>query len=435
MKLNYLPILIAEHQGSFWFAPKGSTFAEETDSFFMAILYISAFFFVLVVAAMFVFAIKYRRRPGYQGDSEALHSNLLEIAWTVIPTLIVCWIFIRGVNGYMDMMTPPPNTIDIDVTASKWVWSFTYPNGAESNELHVPIGKAVRLRMRSLDVLHSFYVPAFRAKQDVVPGRLNVMWFQPILEGKYKLFCTEYCGDNHSEMLADVEVHSYENYLKKLESLNEHPQSPVAHGEWLYERRGCKGCHSLEPDKVIVGPSFAKKWGGQFVDVSGKSVTVDEEYFIESLEYPQAKMRTEFSKASQMPSYKGRLKPNEIDALLAMFKALEDGQITDEERNAMPSTVDGTAPVPKIDPDSVTEDSSPIELEDAQSPSPANDSPHAESVQAETIDKETEGAESANADSTKSQESNSESGEPQSGQSDLESPASVDLVPEDPSEN
>ncbi len=337
MNLNFLSPLFAEHQGSFWFAPAGSTFAEEIDSFFMIILYISAFFFVLVVGAMVLFAIKYRRRPGYEGDSNALHNNLLEITWTVIPTLIVCWIFVRGVEGYMDMITPPPETIDINVTASKWVWSFTYPNGAESNELHVPNGRAVRLRMRSMDVLHSFYVPAFRAKQDIVPGRVNVMWFQPILEGKFKLFCTEYCGDNHSEMLADVQVHSYEDYLKKLDELNQHPEAPVAHGEWLYERRGCKGCHSLEPDKVIIGPSFANKWGREFNDVSGQSVAFDEEYFIESLEYPQAKMRPEFAKASQMPSYKGRLKPNEIDALLAMVKALEDGEITDEERTAMPA--------------------------------------------------------------------------------------------------
>lgn len=343
MDLNSLPILMAEHQGSYWFAPAGSTFAEETDSFFMVLLYIATFFFVLVVGAMVIFAIRYRRRPGYQGDSTALHNNLLEITWTVVPTLIVCWIFVRGVEGYMDMMTPPPETIDINVTASKWNWAFTYPNGAESNELHVPVGKAVRLQMRSLDVLHSFFVPAFRAKQDVVPGRVNVMWFEPILEGKYKLFCTEYCGDNHSEMLANVEVHSYEKYLKKLEELNIHPEPPVAHGVWLYERKGCKGCHSLEPNKIVVGPSFANRWGQQFTDTAGQSVKFDEAYFAESLEVPQAKMRPEFAKASQMPSYKGRLNPKEIDALMAMIRALEDGQITDEERDAV-AVPDATIP-------------------------------------------------------------------------------------------
>ncbi|MBX3420720.1 MAG: cytochrome c oxidase subunit II [Pirellulaceae bacterium] len=336
MNLNLLPTLFAEHQGSFWFAPAGSTFAEETDWLFMVLLYISGFFFVLVVGAMVWFAIKFRRRAGYQGDSTALHNNALEIFWTIVPTIIVCWIFYRGVQGYMDMTNPPPETVDINVTASKWNWSFTYPNGAESNELHLPVDKSIRLRMRSNDVLHCFYVPAFRTKQDVVPGRLNVLWFHTILEGKFKLFCAEYCGDNHSEMLADVQVHSQEDYEKKLAELNKHPEAPVAHGEWLYERRGCKGCHSLEPGKVVIGPSFAGSWNKQFNNIDGQSVTFDEQYFIESVESPQAKMKPEFAKASQMPSYKGRLKPKEIDALIAMIRALEDGQITDEERNALP---------------------------------------------------------------------------------------------------
>jgi cytochrome c oxidase subunit II len=337
MNLLTMPTwMIAEHQGTFWFAPAASTFAEETDSFFMILLYISAFFFVIVVGAMVFFAVRYRRRPGYEGNPDALHNNFLEITWTVIPTLIVCWIFVRGVEGYMDMVTPPPETIDINVTAAKWNWSFAYPNGAESNELHVPIGKAVRLRMRSTDVLHSFYVPAFRTKQDVVPGRVSVVWFEPTMEGEFNLFCTEYCGDNHSEMLARVVVHSQEGFARKLEELNQHPEAPVAHGEWLYERKGCKGCHAIEPGKVVIGPSFAGSWDKEFRDVSGAGVKFDEEYFIESLEYPQAKMKPEFAKASQMPSYKGRLKPKEIDALMAMVKALEDGQITDEERMAMP---------------------------------------------------------------------------------------------------
>lgn len=344
MKSYITTCLLGQHQGSFFFPPKGSTFAEETDTFFMLILYISTFFFVLVVGAMIWFAVKYRRRPGYQGDSAALHNNALEIAWTVIPTLIVCWIFARGVQGYMDMMTPPPETIDIGVTASKWNWAFTYPNGAESNELHVPVGKAIRLNLRSNDVLHSFYVPAFRAKQDVIPGRVGMLWFKPILEGQYTLFCTEYCGDNHSEMLAKVEVHSEESFQKKLVELNKHPESPVAHGEWLYERKGCKGCHSLEPNKVVIGPSFAGSWGKDFDMTSGQKVKFDDAYFVESLEQPQAKMKPEFAKASQMPSYKGRLKPNEMDALKAMLKALEDGQITQEERDALPEAPEGAVP-------------------------------------------------------------------------------------------
>jgi cytochrome c oxidase subunit 2 len=347
--MNTINLLLAKHEGTYWFPPKGSTFAEETDTFFMYILYISIFFFVLVVGAMILFAIKYRRRAGYQGDSTALHNNALEITWTVIPTLIVCWIFARGVNGYMDMITPPAETIDINVTARKWSWSFQYPNGAESNELHLPIDKAVRLLMRSDDVLHSFYVPAFRAKQDVVPGRLTTLWFKPILEGTYKLFCTEYCGDNHSEMLSDVFVHSQAAYEAKLLELAKSPEPPVEHGEWLYKRRGCIGCHSIEENKVIIGPSFHGSFGKEITDsISGKKLKFDEAYVQESIEYPQAKMKPEFAKVAQMPSYKDRFKPKELAALTAYLKALEDGKVTPEELKAMPPAEPpvGTTPAP-----------------------------------------------------------------------------------------
>lgn len=354
--MNTLPF-IAEHQGSYWFAPAGSTFAEETDTLFMYILYISIFFFVLVVGAMVIFAYKYRRRQGYQGDSTALHSNALEITWTVIPTLIVCWMFARGVQGYMDQMTPPAETIDINVKAVKWNWSFTYPNGAESNELHVPINRPVRLLLRSDDVLHSFYVPAFRAKQDVVPGRVTVLWFEAILKtepGKpFPLYCTEYCGDDHSRMRADVYVHSYEDYEKKLVELNKNPEEPVKHGQWLYERRGCKGCHSLEDGKVLIGPSFAGSWGKEVKDsISGTTVKFDEQYVQESIENPQAKMRAEFAKAAQMPSYKGRFKAKELIAINAFLKALEDGKISPEEESAMPPPA--PAPTPTGDGTSLT---------------------------------------------------------------------------------
>jgi cytochrome c oxidase subunit II len=341
MAYSFPTVLAVAREGSFWFPPKASTFAEETDAFFMYILYISIFFFVLVVGAMFYFAWKYRRRPGYQGDSRALHNNALEITWTVIPTIIVCWIFARGVYGYIDMVRPPADTIDINVEARKWAWLFEYPNGAKSPELHLPNNRAIRLLMRSEDVLHSFYVPAFRAKTDIVPGRVNVMWFQPILEGEYPLYCAEYCGDQHSEMLARVFVHSQEDYDKWLAEAVRPPEAPVAHGEWLYERAGCKSCHSVEPGKVVVGPSFAGIYGTEFQSTSGRRIVVDEQYINESILEPLKEMRPEFARASQMPSFQGKLNSQEINALTAFIRALRDGEITDEERGAMPAPEQG----------------------------------------------------------------------------------------------
>lgn len=333
--LNAIPNLLAvEREGSFWFPPQGSTFAEETDLLFMYILYISLFFFVIVVGAMLYCVWKFRRRPGYVGDSKALHNNALEIAWTVIPTIIVCWIFARGVYGYIDMMRPPAETIDINVEARKWAWLFEYPNGARSPELHIPVDQAVRLRMRSEDVLHSFFVPAFRAKTDVVPGRVNTMWFKPILKGEFPLYCTEYCGDQHSEMLARVVVHDQEGYEQFLAEAIKPPENPVAHGQWLYERVGCKSCHSMEPNKVIVGPSLAGTYGTEFDSVSGKHIVVDDQYINESILAPQKEMRPEYAKVSQMPSFVGKLDGRELNALIAFIKALEDGTLSDEELGA-----------------------------------------------------------------------------------------------------
>ncbi|MCA9192964.1 MAG: cytochrome c oxidase subunit II [Planctomycetales bacterium] len=331
------PYLLADKPETFFFPPKASTFAAENDFFYMALFYIALFFFLLIVVGMIVFVIKYRQRPGYEGDPRPLHNNALEITWTVIPTLIVCWIFARGVYGYMEMMRAPAETIDINVEARKWNWLFEYPNGARDPVLHIPNDKAIRLRMRSVDVLHCLYVPAFRCKTDVVPGRVTQLWFQPIREGTFDIFCAEYCGDQHSEMLTKVVVHSQEDYEAWLAEAVKPPIAPVAHGQWLYERMGCKSCHSLEPNKVVVGPSFNGSYGKSFRDSKGQDVSFDANYVRESVLAPQAVMRPEFVKASQMPSFQGKLKENEITAITAFLQALEDGNISDEEMNAVPA--------------------------------------------------------------------------------------------------
>ena len=321
-----LPLVLADENATFWFPPKASTFAQETDSFFWVIMWISIVFFVLIVAAMVTFAVKFRRRPGYRGDSKALHNNLLEITWTVIPTIIVCWIFARGVFGYMDMMTPPADTIDINVTARKWDWSFQYPNGAIADTLHLPNNRAIRLRMRSEDVLHAFYVPAFRAKSDVVPGRVTTMWFQPILEGSYDLFCAEYCGDQHSEMIKrhGVVVHNQQDYETWLAEAAKPPTHPVAHGYWLYSRMGCKSCHSVEEGKKIVGPSFWKTFGESLRTVKGETLEFDDAYVRESILEPQKQAREGYGNASQMPSFQGKLNEQELTALTFFLRAMKE---------------------------------------------------------------------------------------------------------------
>ncbi len=179
--------------------------------------------------------------------------------------------------------------------------------------------------MRSDDVLHSFFIPAFRCKTDVVPGRVQTMWFQAILEGEFDVYCAEYCGEKHSGMLSTVTVHKQEEFDKWLVEANKPPVDPVKHGVWLYNRVGCKGCHSLEEGKVVVGPSFSKSFGTEAKMSNGTTVKVDERYIEESILEPQNLKRAGFENASQMQSFQGKLKTEQIQALIAMIKSLKDG--------------------------------------------------------------------------------------------------------------
>ena len=320
-----IPALFADINESFWFPKQASTFAKDVDFLYDAILWISIVFFVPIVAAMIYFSIKYRDRPGYKGSTEAIHNTTIEILWSVIPTFIAGWIFWMGLVGYLDMQRPPPaGTEDIKVIAKKWIWNFKYKNGAEHPELHVPVGRAAKMIMRSDDVLHSFYVPAFRVKRDIVPGRYNYTWFQPTIEGTYDLFCSEYCGDNHSTMLAKVFVDSEEKYAKFLAEAIKEPEDLVERGKWLYERKACKGCHYAGKEGAQgPGPSYNGSWGKPVPLAVGGEVSFDENFVTESILNPIAKARKGYETASAMPSYKGQLKEEQIEALIAFIKSLE----------------------------------------------------------------------------------------------------------------
>ncbi|WP_373651042.1 MULTISPECIES: cytochrome c oxidase subunit II [unclassified Schlesneria] len=305
------------------FPTQGSDFAPAIDWLFYAITAISAFFFAIIVGVMVYFVLRYRRRPGHDAQPSASHNTPLEIAWSVLPGFILLAIFAAGFLIFLDLRRVPEGAYEIKVTARKWSWAFEYPNGLVMEDLHVPADRPVRLLMSSMDVIHSLFVPAFRVKQDLVPGRYTEMWFRATGAGTHRLYCAEYCGQKHSTMVANVVVHEpadFEQWLR-IETDKTNNLPPAELGALLYKRQGCAQCHAIDDNvQGKAGPSFAKTFGTQQRLTNGESVTIEENYLRRSILEPLAQIRAGFQPV--MPTYQGRLRDNEIDALIAYIKSL-----------------------------------------------------------------------------------------------------------------
>jgi cytochrome c oxidase subunit 2 len=320
MLLAQIAIFPEPDDGSFWLPPQISTVAHSVDWLFNFILAISVFFFILIVVLMVIFVLKYRRREGQLAEPSPSHNTALEVTWTVIPVILVVIIFFFGFKGFLDMATPPANAYEILVEGQKWNWAFTYPNGYVDENLHVPVDRPIQLVMSSADVIHSLYVPAFRIKMDVVPGRYSKAWFEATQPGEYDLFCTEYCGTSHSDMLAHVIVHppgEFETWLEQASNFLE-TMSPVDAGRKLFQVRGCMQCHSMD-GSAKTGPTLQGVFGRVEQMADGTSLTVDENYIRESILEPNARIVAGYEPV--MPTYQGRLKDDEIMAIIEYLKA------------------------------------------------------------------------------------------------------------------
>lgn len=322
--------LLGQTGGSFWLPPPDSTTAGSVDGLFYFLLWLSAFFFTLIVGLMVLFVIRYRRRPGEGPKGTASHSTLLEVVWTSIPVVLVVIIFYWGFIGYIDMRLPPRDAYEINVVAQKWQWMFKYSNGHVDTDLHVPVDQPVQLVMRSKDVIHSLSIPDFRVKMDIVPGRYTKTWFNARNPGQHLLVCTEYCGTGHSDMTASVFVHKSGEFDLWLENaaLFAADMSPADRGQLLWRRHGCQGCHS-EDGTAKTGPSFKGIWGEEHELVRGSPVTVDEDYVRESVLDPSAKVRKGYK--DQMNSYKGSLSDDEIHDLIEFIKSLRTSAAPEAE--------------------------------------------------------------------------------------------------------
>lgn len=318
---------LAQSPASFWMPSQESTTAAGVDHVFYLILTICCVFFALVVGIMLLFVVRYRRREGVAPGKTATHNTPLEIAWTLIPFAIVTWVFYEGFAVYMEMKTAPPQCYDVRVSARQWKWQFVYPNGHVDEDLHVAANEPVKLTMTSEDVIHGLWIPEFRVKMDVVPGRYTTVWFQATRPGTHQLLCTEYCGANelegHSDMLATVVVHTPDDFQAWLKDAANYLKNlpPAEAGEILYRRRGCAQCHSID-GSAGTGPTLQGIFGATHDLADGTSVDVDDNYIRESILEPQAKIRAGFRPV--MATYQGLVSDEDIVALIEFIKSTSE---------------------------------------------------------------------------------------------------------------
>jgi len=370
-----------------WFRADGATdLAQSTDETGMWLWWFCTLWFVFLMALMFYFVVKYRRKKGQIAARSPSHNTPLEIAWTVIPTLFLVWIFFKGFWTYMDKVMAPGDAITLDLTASKWNWDLIYQNGSRSNStttigartipvFYMPANQAIQLRLQSADVMHAFFVPAFRTKQDIFPNRFTTTWFMANLPsgskthpktvaefetlkasaaakgGTYSgaeyikglegapyedhwLFCAEYCGEEHSEMAAIIRVVPNDekngfHFNRWLQSIGTDSLTPLEYGKRLYTSQGCSQCHSVD-GKTSTGPTWKNLYGYPVTFTDGTSMSAEERtnvetfsnYTREAILVPGAKIVAGFQ--NQMTPYAGRLKDRELNSLITYIMSLSD---------------------------------------------------------------------------------------------------------------
>jgi cytochrome c oxidase subunit 2 len=297
-----------------------STFARNVDALYFYLIGITLFFTILISMTIIVFVIRYRRRSPFEVPRPVAGSLKLETLWTVIPFLIAMSMFAWGTSLFFEVYRAPKNSMEIYVVGKQWMWKVQHSTGQrEINELHIPVGRRVKLIMTSEDVIHSFFIPAFRTKADVVPGRYAEMWFEANKPGRYHLFCAEYCGMNHSGMTGSIIVmdpRDFDNWL----SGNANQQSPAAAGQQLFAQTlGCASCHG-EKGEGGRGPTLTNLFGSQQPLTNGQTVRADESYIRDSILNPGAQVVAGYQPI--MPTYAGQVTEEQLLQLIAYIKSL-----------------------------------------------------------------------------------------------------------------
>ena len=320
------------------FPEQVSTFAQDIDNLFYFIFYASIVLLAIVTFGMIYLAIKYRfkKNDEVRLTSSIDHNSILESSFVIIPLILVSITFVWGIKSYLNMVTVPNDAIEMKITGQSWYWTWDYPDGGPSKvfstaqPLVLPVNTPIKIVLSSTDVLHSFYIPVMRAKMDVLPNRYNVMWFDAKKVGEYSIFCTEYCGTQHSQMSGTVKIVPIKVYEKWLtEAGSEDDDLPLDElGAKLYTKKACITCHTLD-GSALVGPSYlqtSQMWGQERVFDDGSSATIDDNYIRNSILEPQSQIVAGYQ--GVMPTYQGLLNDRELDALIAFLKTLkEDSEI------------------------------------------------------------------------------------------------------------
>ena len=295
---------------------RASSNAGSVDALFIFLLTVCGFMCIAIFIMVLAFALKYRRTRGREAE-QIEGSNALELTWSGVPLLIFLAIFVWGAAIYFKEQTAPDDSAEIYTVAKQWMWKFQHMEGQrEINELHVPVGRDVKMIMTSQDVIHSFYVPAFRIKQDVLPGRYTVAWFRATKAGTYHLFCAEYCGTSHSGMIGDVVVMEPVQYEQRLSG---GPAAPLPQaGKQVFMSLGCSTCHRSETQGR--GPELVGIYGKPVLIEDVRTVTADENYIRESILQPAAKVVAGFKPI--MPVFQGLVSEEQLNALVAYIKSL-----------------------------------------------------------------------------------------------------------------
>lgn len=301
-----------------FFPDQASAMAPRVDNLYFYLLAVSAFFSILIASLVIFFAIRYRRRSEEELPAGIEGSLKLELAWTVIPLMIALSFFFWGARLFFAMNRPPNDALQVYVVGKQWMWKIQHADGQrEINELHVPVGRAVRLTMTSEDVIHDFFVPAFRMKKDVVPGRYTMAWFTATRPGRYHLFCSQYCGTKHSTMIGWVDVMEPAAFQAWLAG-GSGSESLASTGAKLFQQHACNTCH--RPDSLARGPNLEGLFGKQVRLSDGRTIVADEGYIRESIVNPAAKIVEGYQPI--MPTFQGLIDEEGILQLTAYIKSL-----------------------------------------------------------------------------------------------------------------